>query len=94
MLKETKISYQSVIHNNEATEHRLDLGCERLAKVRTDSPNAGGLVVAVSVQHAQAIKDIVSQKFSQIVSIVTYQYKEPLAEIERYRQSDHNGLLV
>ncbi|MGI9920183.1 DEAD/DEAH box helicase [Vibrio owensii] len=88
MLKQTKASYQSVIHNQEAMEYLLGLGCERLANVRIDSPNAGGLVVASSVQHAQAIKEILSQKFGQTVSIVTYRHEDPLAEIERYRQSE------
>ncbi|ANQ27024.1 diguanylate cyclase [Vibrio natriegens] len=88
MLKQTKASYQSVIHNQEAMEYLLGLGCERLAQIRLASPSAGGLVVAASVQHAQAIREILSQKFGQTVSIVTYRHEEPLAEIERYRQSD------
>ena len=88
MLKQTKTSYQSVIHNQEAMEYLLGLGCNKLAEIRSHSPNAGGLVVASSVQHAQAIQKILSQKYSQSVSIVTYRHEEPLAEIERYRQSD------
>lgn len=93
MLKQTKASYQSVIHNQEAMEYLLGLGCDRLAKVRIDSSNAGGLVVAASVQHAQAIKDILSLKFGQTVSIVTYRHEEPLAEIDRYRQSDSQWIV-
>ncbi|WP_274790444.1 DEAD/DEAH box helicase [Vibrio harveyi] len=88
MLKQTKTSYQSVIHNQEAMEYLLGLGCNKLAEIRSQSPNAGGLVVASSVQHAQTIQKILSQKYSQSVSIVTYRHEEPLAEIERYRQSD------
>ncbi|WP_373938354.1 DEAD/DEAH box helicase family protein [Vibrio kanaloae] len=88
MLKQTKASYQSVIHNQEAMEYLLGLGCERLEKIRLRSPNAGGLIVAASVQHAQTIKEVLSQKLGQTVSIVTYRHEEPLAEIERYRQSD------
>ena len=88
MLKQTKASYQSVIHNQEAMEYLLGLGCEQLEKVRLRSPNAGGLIVAASVQHAQTIKEVLSQKFGQTVSIVTYRHEEPLAEIERYRQND------
>ncbi|ELA9299644.1 DEAD/DEAH box helicase family protein [Vibrio parahaemolyticus] len=88
MLKQTRTSYQSVIHNQEAMEYLLGLGCNKLAEIRSLSPNAGGLVVASSVQHAQAIQKILSQKYSQSVSIVTYRHEEPLAEIERYRQSD------
>ncbi|MEZ8850862.1 DEAD/DEAH box helicase [Vibrio cyclitrophicus] len=93
MLKQTKASYQSVIHNQEAMEYLLGLGCDRLAKVRIDASNAGGLVVAASVQHAQAIKDILSLKFGQTVSIVTYRHEEPLAEIDRYRQSDSQWIV-
>ncbi|MEZ8607008.1 DEAD/DEAH box helicase [Vibrio sp. 10N.239.311.G01] len=88
MLKQTKTSYQSVIHNQDAMEYLLGLGCKKLAEIRTQSPNAGGLVVASSVQHAQTIQKILSQKYSQSASIVTYRHEDPLAEIERYRQSD------
>ena len=71
MLKQTKASYQSVIHNQEAMEYLLGLGCERLEKVRLSSPNAGGLIVAASVQHAQTIKEVLSQKLGQTVLIRT-----------------------
>ena len=88
MIKQTKTSYQSVIHNQDAMEYLLGLGCKKLAEMRSQSPGAGGLVVAASVQHAQTIKKVLSEKYAQSVSIVTYRHEEPLAEIERYRQSD------
>ena len=88
MLKQTKTSYQSVIHNQEAMEYLLGLGCEKLADIRSQSPSAGGLVVASSVQHAQTVNKILSQKFAQTVAIVTYRHDEPLTEIERYRQNN------
>lgn len=69
-------------------EYLLGLGCKKLAEIRSESPSAGGLVVASSVQHAQIIKRILSHKYAQTVSIVTYRHEEPLVEIERYRQSD------
>ncbi|HHC7380109.1 diguanylate cyclase [Vibrio parahaemolyticus] len=88
MLKQTKTSYQSVIYNQDAMEYLLGLGCKKLAELRSQSPNAGGLVVASSVQHAQSIQKILSQKYFQTASIVTYRHEEPLVEIERYRKSD------
>ncbi|SKA74574.1 Helicase conserved C-terminal domain-containing protein [Enterovibrio nigricans DSM 22720] len=88
MIKQTKTSYQSIINNQEAMEYLLGLGCKKLAEIRTLSATAGGLVVASSVKHAQTIKEILSQKYAQTVSIVTYRHEEPLAEIERYRQSN------
>ncbi|MFB1074852.1 DEAD/DEAH box helicase [Vibrio diabolicus] len=87
MLKKTKVSYQRVIHNQDAMEHLLGLGCQKLAEIRIQNPRAGGLVVASSVQHAQEIKKVLSQKYQQTASIVTYRHEEPLAEIERYRQN-------
>ncbi len=88
MIKQTKTSYQSVIHNEDAMEYLLGLGCKKLVEIRSRSPAAGGLVVAASVQHAQTIKKVLSEKYAQSVSIVTYRHEEPLAEIERYRQSN------
>ena len=88
MLKQTKTSYQSVLHNQEAMEHLLDLGCKKLAELRSLIHNAGGLVVASSVEHAQKIKKVLSEKYAQTVSIVTYRHEEPLAEIDRFRNDD------
>lgn len=93
MMKQTKTSYQSVIHNLEAMEYLLGLACNKLTEIRIHSPNAGGLVVASSIQHAQTIKKILSQKYAQTVSIVTYRHEEPLAEIERYRQNDSQWIV-
>lgn len=93
MIKQTQTSYQSVIHNQEAMEYLLGIGCKKLAEIRTQSPNAGGLVVAASVQHAQVIKGILSQKYAQTVSIVTYRHHEPLAKIEHYRQSNSQWIV-
>ncbi|MPS37815.1 diguanylate cyclase [Vibrio sp. VGrn 2] len=93
MMKQTKTSYQSVINNQEAMEYLLALGCKKLAEIRVHSPNAGGLVVAASVQHAQTIKKILSQKYAQTVTIVTYRHEDPLAEIEHYRQNDSQWIV-
>ncbi|WP_394244936.1 DEAD/DEAH box helicase [Vibrio astriarenae] len=88
MLKQTKTSYQSVLHNQEAMEHLLGLGCKKLEELRRVKSDAGGLVVASSVAHAHKIKRILTKKYAQTVSIVTYRHEEPLAEIERFRSSD------
>lgn len=88
LVKRTKSSYQSIIHNDEAMEHLLKLGCTKLAEIRCFLPEAGGLVVASSVHHAEKIKGILSRKYAQSVSIVTYRHHEPLLEIEHFRNSN------
>ncbi|MDE1347640.1 DEAD/DEAH box helicase [Vibrio aestuarianus] len=88
MIKQTKTPYQSIIHNDDAMEHLLGLGCKKLAEIRSLSPSAGGLVVAALVQHAQTIKKVLSERYAQSVSIVTYRHEDPLLEIDRYRRSE------
>ncbi|EKF9063219.1 DEAD/DEAH box helicase family protein [Vibrio cholerae] len=85
LLKETKTTYQSIIHNDDSIEYLLDLGCRKLSQIRMETPNAGGLVVAASVQHAKKIRQLLLTKFKQSASIVTYLHDEPLSEIDAYR---------
>ncbi|EKO3643032.1 DEAD/DEAH box helicase family protein [Vibrio metschnikovii] len=88
LLKQTKTSYQSIINNDEAMKYLLGLGCNKLASIRRESPNAGGLVVASSVQHAKRIQKILVTQFHQSTAIVTYRHDEPLTEINAYRHGN------
>lgn len=86
LLTYTKTSYQSVIYNKNAMEHILQLACQNLADIRTESPNAGGLIVAASVPHAQTIVKILSEQFEQSVAIVTYRHTNPIEIINSFRE--------
>ncbi len=87
-LKQSDISYQSVIHNEEAMHYILNSGCQKLAQIREQSPNAGGLVVAASIKHAKDIQKRLVQHFNQSACIVTYHHDNPLREIDSFRHSD------
>ena len=87
-LKQSELSYQSVIHNEDAMNYILNSGCQKLAQIRKQSPNAGGLVVAASINHAKDIQKRLIEHFSQSASIVTYHHTDPLSEIESFRHSD------
>ncbi len=71
LLKFSNMSYQSIIHNDHAAAYLLELGCRKLEKIRKDSSNAGGLVVAASVKHAEKIQSLLINRFGQSASIVT-----------------------
>jgi superfamily II DNA or RNA helicase len=85
LLKQSKTSYQDVIHNSEAMEYILGLGCQKLYEIRSESYNAGGLIVASSVKHAKRVCKLLTEKFDQSAILVTYHHDNPLAEIEAYR---------
>lgn len=79
--------YQHVLHNDSALRFCLSLGCSRLDQLRLDSPNAGGLVVASSVEHAKRIAHLFEKKFHKSVSLVTYRHKESGRIIDQFRNS-------
>lgn len=93
LLKESDISYQSVIHNEEAMGYLLEEGCKKLAQIRQQSPQAGGLVVASSVKHAKVIQELLIQKFRQSACIVTYHHDSPLEEIDAFRHGSSQWIV-
>ncbi|NLS13936.1 DEAD/DEAH box helicase family protein [Vibrio sp. SM6] len=93
MLKRTDNSYQHVIHNQEAMIHLLKLACEKLNHLRIHNPDAAGLVVATSVEHALQIEQLLISEFGQSTIIVTYKHEQPLAEIERFRSSNQQWIV-
>ena len=93
LLKESDISYQSVIHNEEAMGYLLEEGCKKLAQIRQQSPQAGGLVVASSVKHAKVIQELLIQKFGQSACIVTYHHDSPLEAIDAFRHGSSQWIV-
>ncbi|MEC7307772.1 DEAD/DEAH box helicase [Vibrio crassostreae] len=86
-LKQSDVSYQSVIHNEDAMNYILNNGCQKLAQIRQESPSAGGLVVASSIKHAKDIQKRLVEHFNQSACLVTYHHDDPLNEIESFRHS-------
>ena len=86
-LSESKASYSTIIQNEDAMEYILNLGCNKLAEIRTLNPCAGGLVVASSVAHAFAIKKVLEHVLKQSCAIVSYHDAEAVHKIETFRSS-------
>lgn len=86
-LSETVASYQSIIWHPEAMKYVLEAGCKKLNEIRKVNSDAGGLVVASSVDHAYKLLNILEKEFDQTAIIVTYHDRDALAKIGYYRQS-------
>ena len=85
-LSETSVSYQSILSHPEAMRYVIKAGCEKLREIRKVNSDAGGLVVASSVEHAYQLLDILENEFSQTATIVSYHDRESLSKIASYRQ--------
>jgi superfamily II DNA or RNA helicase len=87
LIKLSNTSYQQLIHNREAIHYLLSLGCQKLSEIRRINPEAGGLIVAASIKHAQYIQKLLVEDLSQSTVLVTYQHDFPLQIIDEFRRN-------
>lgn len=87
-LRGTIASYQSIIWHPEVMKYVLNAGCKKLHEIRKVNSDAGGLVVASSVNHAYQLLNILENEFAQTATIVTYHDRDALNKIALYRQSN------
>lgn len=87
LLRNSTTPYMSVISHQDAMKYLLGLGCKKLSQIRIHNPEAGGLVVAASVEHARRIQQMLIKQLHQTALIVTYRDDEPLRIIDTYRHN-------
>ncbi len=85
LLSHSDVTYQDVITNDMAMKHVLNLAISRLKSIREDNPDAGGLIVASSVQHALLILHILKGIFNQSAVLVSYKDPKAAKTIENFR---------
>ncbi|WP_020405073.1 DEAD/DEAH box helicase [Hahella ganghwensis] len=93
LLKKSEVSYQHLLLNLDALRYCLSLGCSRLRGLRKSISNAGGLVVASSVSHAEMIAELLKVEFRCSVSVVVYKYKDSKEIIDRFRRNDDEWIV-
>ncbi len=93
LFKGSSVSYQSVIKNNLAVRHVLKLATNKLNNIRLHNPNAAGLVVASSVEHATHILTILRKEFAQTAEIVSYKEQQPSLKIDAFRNGTTNWIV-
>ncbi|WP_429217255.1 DEAD/DEAH box helicase [Aeromonas veronii] len=82
------IGYGELISHPVAIRHMLSTANQRLSKMREEVPNAAGLVVAASVEHAALITQILATEMNQQTVLVTYKTPDAAAQIDKFRSSD------
>lgn len=93
LLRHSNVRYQHLLYNDIALRYCLSLGCRRLEKLRMKTINAGGLVVASSVAHAQKIAHMLHNEFRKSVSVVSYMHKNSEAVIDRFRSGGEEWIV-
>ncbi|WP_432224892.1 DEAD/DEAH box helicase [Enterobacter wuhouensis] len=93
VLNENIVSYRSLVWHPDAMKYILNAGCEKLAQIREINPDAGGLIVASSVEHAYKLLNILEKDFGKIATIVTHHDKEALSKIAHFRHGTTEWIL-
>lgn len=86
-------SYQSMIENEALMEYLISQADRKLNQIRKIKPNAGGLIVASSVAHAERINAILSDNLNENAHIATYQEDNPVSIIQNYKHSNTKWII-
>ncbi|WP_281544940.1 DEAD/DEAH box helicase family protein [Grimontia sp. SpTr1] len=77
--------YGSLLNSESVLLHVLKLACQKLSDVRLSIPDAAGLVVASTVQHAEQIAAMLRANFKQASVVVTYRHDNANGIIEAFK---------
>jgi superfamily II DNA or RNA helicase len=88
LLKSPSISYQELIMHEAVINYIIAQGVSKLVTIRQQNPNAAGLIVASSVEHAEQIFFLLTESFHQSATIVTYKENNPSDKINDFRFND------
>ena len=93
LLSQSIIPYQEVIENEAVIKFLISSAHKNLTKIRADNPDAAGLVVASSVEHAKQISNVMKICFNESPIIVTYREKEPTRIIQNFRHATSKWII-
>lgn len=93
LLAATQCPYQRIVENETVIRHILGQASRKLTEIRRDNPNAGGLVVATSVNHAVRIVTMIEQELCESAVIATYRENEPASIIDDFKISNKRWIV-
>lgn len=81
------ISYSELVQNTTALKYILGRAIDKLKTIRLENGNAGGLIVASSVIHANDIHNLMTLYFNQDAIVVTHKQANAADIINNFRKS-------
>ena len=93
LLSQSVISYQEIIENEKVIKYVISSAHKKLNKIRIVNPDAAGLIVASSVEHARQISSLMKACFNEESVVVTYRESEPTSIIQRFRHSQNKWII-
>ncbi len=93
LLKLSNCSYQQLIDNEDLIVYLLKQSSKKLRQVRKHHGNAGGLIVAASVEHAHKIASILQRHLGESACVATYMEDNAQHTINAFKESGESWII-
>jgi superfamily II DNA or RNA helicase len=93
LLSQSIIPYQEIIENEKVIKYVISSAQKKLSSIRSTNPDAAGLIVASSVEHAKQISTLMKACFNEDAVVVTYRENEPTSIIRQFRHADTKWII-
>lgn len=87
LLSQSTVPYKHIINNENVIKYIISSAHKKLKSIRTFNPNAAGLIVAASVEHATKIATLMQACFNEKSIVVTYRESDSMGIIQQFRHS-------
>lgn len=93
LLSQSIIPYQEIIENEAVIKFVVTSAYNKLTKIRQVNPDAAGLVVASSVEHAKQISTLMKASLNEEAVVVTYRENDPTSIIQNFRHAKSKWII-
>lgn len=93
LLKSSRCTYQQLLENTTLIRYMIEQSHKALSTLRRKHSDAGGLIVAASVEHALLIATILESICSESPTVVTYMHDDSQQAIQRYRDAQTRWII-
>ena len=93
LLSQSIIPYQDVIENEAVIKYVISSAHKKLSQIRLVNPDAAGLIVASSVEHANQISVLMKVSFNVDSIVVTYRESDPTRIIQNFRHANSQWII-
>lgn len=93
LLKNSSVRYQDLLNNEQALKQLLKTASRKLDELRTETPDAAGLIVASTIEHAWFIATAL-ENICEPTVIVTSDTPNSRDLIHKFRQSDDRWIIA
>lgn len=93
LIRQKLVSYKNIVEDEGVISELIYRANRKLEEIRVDNKNAGGLIVANSVEHAMDIQLLLKSTIGEDSTIVTYREESPNNIIQSYRKDSSKWLI-